>query len=81
VTDLSNSDGQLSLDSLREHGLLTDQPVRSYSQLNQYGECPKQYELQRVYRVPRRPGVWFPAGSAVHRAIELWLRQKIQEGS
>lgn len=56
-----------------------DQPVRSYSQLNQYGECPKQYELQRVHRVPRRPGVWFPAGTACHAAIERYLREKILE--
>jgi PD-(D/E)XK nuclease superfamily len=59
---------------------MTDQPARSYSQLNQWTDCPKQYELQRIHRVPRRPMVNSPAGTAVHKVIELWLRQKIQEG-
>ena len=45
----------------------------SYSQLSTYTECPKRFELAYERRVPRRPGVWFPAGTAVHRTIERYL--------
>jgi putative RecB family exonuclease len=54
-------------------------PVRSHSQLNQYTECPRSYELSRVRRIKRRPGPWFPAGSAVHATIERYLREQVAE--
>jgi hypothetical protein len=55
--------------------------IRSHSQLNQYTECPRSYELARVERIKRRPGPWFPAGSAVHATIERYLREQLaQEG-
>lgn len=49
--------------------------ARSYSQLSTYTDCPKRYELAYERRVQRRPGVWFPAGTAVHRCIERYLRE------
>lgn len=59
----------------------TEREPRSHSQLNQYTECPRSYELSRVRRIKRRPGPWFPAGSAVHSTIERYLREQIaQEG-
>lgn len=45
----------------------------SYSQLSTFAQCGKSYELAYVLRVPRRPGVYFPAGTAVHKAIERYL--------
>jgi hypothetical protein len=48
-------------------------PSRSHSQLKTYLECGKRYELEKVHRVPRRPGMWLPAGTAVHRAVERYL--------
>lgn len=53
--------------------------IRSHSQLNQYTDCPRSYELARVVRIKRRPGPWFPAGSAVHSCIERYLRQQLTE--
>jgi len=45
----------------------------SYSQLSTLAECAKRYELSYIARVPRRPGVWFPAGTAVHATIQRYL--------
>lgn len=54
---------------------------RSHSQLKSFLECGKRYQLEKVLRVPRRPGVYLPAGTAVHAAIERYLRSTIaQEG-
>jgi hypothetical protein len=53
--------------------------TRSHSQLNQYTECPRSYELARVVRIKRRPGPWFPAGTAVHATIERYLREQIAQ--
>lgn len=47
----------------------------SYSQLSTMADCAKRYELSYVARVPRRPGVWFPAGSAVHASIQRYLTE------
>lgn len=55
------------------------QEVRSHSQLSQYTECPRSYQLSRVVRLKRRPGAWFPAGTAVHRTIERYLREQLAE--
>jgi len=46
---------------------------RSYSQLNTFAECAKRYQLSYMQRVPRRPGVWFPAGTAVHESVRRYL--------
>ena len=51
----------------------TQERPASYSQLSTYADCGKRYELAYVRRVKRRPGVWFPAGTAVHRTIERYL--------
>jgi len=61
---------------------VTGQPerqVRSYSQLHTYLDCPRQYQLERVEKIPRRPGWWFPGGTAVHETIEIYLRQTLKE--
>jgi hypothetical protein len=47
--------------------------IRSYSQLSTYGECAKRYELSYVRRIKRRPGVWFPAGTAFHATVQRYL--------
>jgi hypothetical protein len=64
---------------------LSDEPPRpvsrSYSQLNAWGQCPRAYQLERVERVPRIPGWWFPGGSAVHAVIERYLRESFKENS
>ena len=51
--------------------------VRSYSQLSQWLDCPRQYQLARVVKVPRLPGWWFPGGTAVHATIERYLRKQV----
>jgi hypothetical protein len=53
----------------------------SYSSLNTYLDCPRSLELGRIRRVKRRPGPWFPGGTAVHSTIERYLREQVtQEG-
>lgn len=47
--------------------------ARSYSQLSAYTDCPKRFELSYERRVKRRPGVYFPAGTAMHKTIERYL--------
>ncbi|MFB7782054.1 RecB family exonuclease [Streptomyces vinaceus] len=44
--------------------------TRSVSQLEQYEQCPKRYELQRVERITPRPAAWSHQGSAFHLAAE-----------
>lgn len=55
--------------------------TRSYSQWSQWSQCPRQFELARIVRVPRKPGWWFPGGTAVHATIESYLRQQAAEES
>lgn len=55
------------------HTDVTQDRPSSYSQLSTFTECGKRFELAYERRVPRRPGVWFPAGTAVHKTIELYL--------
>jgi hypothetical protein len=51
---------------------------RSYSQLSTYAECPRRFQLEKVARVPRRPGFWFPGGTAVHATVEAYLREAVK---
>lgn len=51
----------------------------SHSRLNQYTDCPRSFELSRVRRIKRRPGPWFPAGTAVHATIERYLREQVAQ--
>jgi hypothetical protein len=53
--------------------------ARSHSQLSSYLDCPRSYELGRVRRLGRRPGPWFPAGTAVHATIERYLREQLAQ--
>jgi hypothetical protein len=55
--------------------------TRSYSQLSQYTQCPRQFELSRMVKVPRKPGWWFPGGTAVHGTIERFLREQAAKES
>jgi PD-(D/E)XK nuclease superfamily protein len=50
---------------------------RSHSQLNTYLQCPREWQLGKGLRIPRRPGCWFPGGTTVHRVIELYLRDSL----
>jgi putative RecB family exonuclease len=50
----------------------------SHSQLSTFSECGRRYELERVSRVPRRPGYWFPGGTAIHATIEAYLREAVK---
>lgn len=43
---------------------------RSFSQVKTYLSCPKQYQLQRIVRVPETPAFYLAGGSAVHEVIE-----------
>jgi len=54
-------------------------PVRSHSQLSAYLDCPRRYDLEKVRRLPRRPGPWFPGGTAVHATIEAYLRAQLAD--
>lgn len=44
----------------------------SYSSLNDYHSCPKQYELKRVRGVTEGPTWWLLGGKAVHEVTEVW---------
>ncbi|TVZ01223.1 hypothetical protein EAS64_33635 [Trebonia kvetii] len=55
--------------------------TRSYSQISQYGQCPRQFQLQRIVRVPRVPAWYFPGGTAVHATIERYLRESLKDGN
>ena len=47
----------------------------SVSQYTTYLSCPKQYQLERVYKVPQAPAYYFSGGSAFHEATEVYDRQ------
>lgn len=51
---------------------------RSWSQYTNYRGCPKAWQLSKLRRAPRRPGVWLPAGTAVHTVIEKFLRLEVE---
>jgi hypothetical protein len=53
----------------------SDRP-RSYSQLSAFTTCGKRFQLERIVGVPSVPGWWNAGGTAVHGAIETWLRLK-----
>lgn len=47
---------------------------RSWSQLEQYTQCPYSYYLERIEKVWSRPAAWFPMGTAVHKVGEEYER-------
>ena len=49
-------------------------PTVSYSALSNWLSCGYSFYLARVKKVPRRPGWWFPGGTAVHAATECYDR-------
>lgn len=49
----------------------------SYSQIDSWLTCGKRYQLERVVKVPRAPGIWFPGGTTFHHITELWDRKII----
>lgn len=57
--------------------VITRVEARSHSQLSTYLQCSREYQLGRALHIPRRPGAWFPGGTAVHKAIERYLRYSL----
>lgn len=53
----------------------------SFSQLNQYMKCGKQYELERIMKAPQVPSTAAVAGKAVHWVTEEYDRHVLQEQS
>lgn len=47
----------------------------SFSQVNSWLHCPKQYQLSRLLNAPQTPSVWLAAGTALHEAIEQVNRE------
>lgn len=47
---------------------------RSWSQLSEYNDCGWAYKLHRIDQVWSKPAFWYPMGTAVHEAAELWER-------
>jgi len=59
----------VNVDDLKKH----DPPEhRSVSQYNVVRQCPYRYFLERVVKVWSKPAAWFPQGTAVHYAAEVW---------
>ena len=58
---------------------MTDLPLRSVSQLNQYVRCPMNYKLARIDKVWARPAAWLPQGTAFHAVAEAY-EKRLSEG-
>lgn len=58
---------------------MTDLPLRSVSQLNQYTRCPQAYKLGRIDKVWARPAAWLPQGTAFHAVAEEYERRAKSE--
>lgn len=57
---------------------MTPRPrYRSYSQLTTYLECPEQYRLKYIERIPEDPAVWNVGGVAFHTCAEWFLKGEI----
>lgn len=50
----------------------------SYTQLSQWQECGKRYQLQRVLNLPEKPAWWNIGGHAVHAATEALDREQFE---
>lgn len=59
---------------------MTELPLRSVSQLNQYVRCPQAYKLGRIDKVWARPAAWLPQGTAFHAVAEEY-EHRIHSGS
>lgn len=55
---------------------MTELPLRSVSQINQYLRCPQAYKLGRIDKVWSRPAAWLPQGTAVHAVAEQVERRR-----
>lgn len=67
---------------VNDSDVITPGEPRSHSQLSKYLECPRAYQLGKMLHLPRRPGAWFPGGTACHRTIERYLRDSLtREGN
>lgn len=58
--------------------MLAPPATRSFSQLQTFLRCQRQYFLSKVAKVPEQPSVAMVAGSAVHEQIEK-LNHEIYE--
>ena len=59
------------LDELRALSYSVVMPL-SYSQLNTYRHCPRQYEFQVIKKLPRRISEAESFGSSVHNCLKKW---------
>lgn len=51
------------------------------SEVTCYEECPRQYFFRYVLRIPEEVLKWFlPYGTAIHSAIDLYLKEQIKTG-
>lgn len=47
---------------------------RSFSQFTSWLKCGKAYQLERIVKVPTTPAWYFVGGSAIHDALEHYLK-------
>lgn len=52
------------------------QKVRSYTALSLYQQCPLQYRLKYVDKLPEEPAVWSVGGTAFHQCAEWVLSDR-----
>lgn len=59
---------------------MTELPLRSVSQVNQYTRCPQAYKLSRIDKVWERPAAWLPQGTAFHEVADVY-EKRMQAGN
>ncbi|MBT4120085.1 MAG: PD-(D/E)XK nuclease family protein [Candidatus Peribacter sp.] len=52
----------------------------SYSQLNTYSTCPKQFEFANVKKIPRQISAGESFGSSVHNTLSKWGKLEAEKG-
>lgn len=62
--------GQIREDRYQKERELTRVPVFSVTQFNTYENCPHQYRLSYLYKVPQARKYYFVFGSVMHKVIE-----------
>jgi len=60
--------------------LNTEKPIRSVSQFLQYSRCAKQYKYIYRDKATRRSSLSMLCGSTVHKAIEVFLKSRLEKG-
>lgn len=59
-------------------GLLPDNHVYSYSQLEQISQCPYAFYMQRIEKQPTVDNAFAQQGSLVHELIDMWAKGQIE---